>query len=388
MPLRIRNYGIAVLTTALAWLVDALLHERFAQSSGGLYIASALISTWIGGLGPGLLAMALTAAINLVFYDRPYLSLAVGVHGFDRLIFFTGLALIVSLLRRNQSLLTAVNSQLEEKVKLRTAALDESNQQLEAFCYTLAHDLRAPLRAIQGFADIIITDHGAGMDEHARTGLERIRNSAERMGRLVLDLLAYTDLTRADFRRQPVNLELISGDVFRIFADEITRTKAKVTMDLPAKWILGDPAGAERILLNLLENALKFTQPGCAPIVDISSERRAGSVRISVKDNGIGIDPKYRERIFGVFQRLSSPASSVETGIGLAIVKRSVEKMGGSVGVESEPGKGSCFWFELPEATPPQSIESGTQTESNRLPAQPADRWVHTNSPESSPELR
>lgn len=375
MPLRIRNYGLAVLTTAIAWGVDALLKERFMQSTGGLYVAAALISTWVGGLGPGLLAMALTAAINLIFYDRPYLSLAVGVHGFDRLIFFTGLALIVSLLRRNQIVLKEVNSRLEQKVEARTAALNESNRQLEAFCYTLAHDLRAPLRAIQGFADIIVTDYGAGMDDTARMGLERIRNSAERMGRLILDLLAYTELTRADFRKQPVDLEAVSTNVLRIFADEIARTKAKVTIDLPVKWILGDPTGAERILVNLLGNALKFTLLGRAPVIEISSERRGDNARVSVEDNGVGIDPKYRERIFGVFQRLSSAETSTGTGIGLAIVKRSVEKMGGTAGVESDLGKGSCFWFELPEAKPPG--EPGMQTA--QLPAQPAGQWVQSS---------
>lgn len=378
MPLRLRNYGLAVLTTAIAWGVDALLKERFMQSTGGLYVAAALISTWVGGLGPGLLAMALTAAINLIFYDRPYLSLAVGVHGFDRLIFFTALALVVSLLRRNQIVLNEVNSKLEEKVKTRTAALNESNRQLEAFCYTLAHDLRAPLRAIQGFADIVITDQGAEMNEHTRMGLERIRNSAERMGRLILDLLAYTELSRADFHRQPVDLEAICTKVLRVFADEIARTHAKVTIDLPIKWILGDPAGAERILVNLLGNALKFTQPGRAPVIEISSERRGGNARVCVQDNGIGIDPKYRDRIFGVFQRLSSATSSSETGIGLAIVKRSVEKMGGTVGMESEPGKGSCFWFELPGVSAPPPAESGTQTTTSQLPSQPADHWAQS----------
>lgn len=376
MSSQIKKYGLAVLLTALAWMIDILLKEHFPQSSGGLYIAAALISTWVGGLGPGLMAMALTGAINLIFYDRPYLSLSVGVHGFDQLIFFTALTLIVSVLRRKQAVLNEVNSQLEEKVKTRTAALQESNKQLEAFCYSLAHDLRAPSRAIQGFADMLVTDHGKELSEQVRLELERIRNSAERMGRLTLDLLTYTELSRADDKKQPVDLEVACRNVLRLFSDEIIRTEADVAVDISAKWVLGDPAGVERVLVNLLGNALKFTQPGRSPVIRLFADPRNRSVRISVEDNGIGLDTKYRDRIFGVFERLSPAGSTAGTGIGLAIVKRSIEKMGGTVGVESEPGKGSCFWFELPKAEPPYAPESGTRTISGQLPEQNAERLV------------
>jgi signal transduction histidine kinase len=341
--------------------VDILLETRFVESSGGLYVAAALVSTWFGGLGPGLTAIGLTAAINLVFFNHPDYSLAVGVYGVERLILFTVVALVVcwlaSRVRRNQEELTRLNAELEAKVGKRTAALNESNEQLEAFCYTLAHDLRAPLRAIQGFADLIVADHGAQLDSDGRAGLERIRNSAERMGRLILDLLAYTDLTRSDFKRQPVDLEKSCRVVFRMFADEIAEKKADVTDELRAKFVLGDPAGIERVLINLLGNSLKFVHPERFPRIHILSERKGANVRICVEDNGVGLDPKYRERIFGVFERLYPTGSPAGTGIGLAIVKRSVEKMGGTVGVESTPGERSCFWFELAEADSGNNVE-------------------------------
>jgi signal transduction histidine kinase len=230
------------------------------------------------------------------------------------------------------------------------AALNESNERLEAFCYTLAHDLRAPLRAIQGFADLVIMDHAAQLDRDGMAGLERIRNSAERMGRLILDLLAYTDLTRSDFRRQPVDLEKSCRVVFRMFADEIAEKKADVVDELRARFVLGDPAGVERVLINLVCNALKFAHPERPPRIHILSEQKGANVRVSVEDNCVGLDPKYRERIFGVFERLYPTGSPMGTGIGLAIVKRSVKKMGGRVGVESTLGERSCFWFELAEA--------------------------------------
>src|SRR6185437_15663407 len=201
MSLRIRYYGVAAFTTGLAWLVDVLLQEKFSESSVALYIAAALVTIWVGGLGPGLAAIGMTVSVNLIFFDHPNLSLAVGAHGFERIILFSGIALVmvslVERIRRNQRELTHLNFELENKVKERTAALNESNQQLEAFCYTLAHDLRAPLRAIQGFADLLIQDHGPELGVDVRASTERIRNSAERMGRLILDLLAYTDLGRA-----------------------------------------------------------------------------------------------------------------------------------------------------------------------------------------------
>ncbi len=359
MSSQIRKYAVAVLAVALAWAVDVLLEEKFSESSAGLYLAAALVSTWRGGLAPGLLAIALTISLNLVFANHRDLSLAVGAYGYERLMLFTGVALVVTSLadriRRNQQQLADLNAQLEDKVNQRTAALNESNRQLEAFCYTLAHDLRAPLRAIEGFANLLISDHGPKLDSETTAGVGRIRNSAERMGRLILDLLAYTDLSREDFQRTQVDLNLVARKILRVYSDEIERSGAEISVELPAAHVMADPAGVERVLMNLVANALKFSSPDRRLCVRICSEKEPPNVRISVVDNGIGIDPRYRERIFGVFERLSPQDNRTGTGIGLAIVKRSVEKMGGTVGVESVLGKGSRFWFSLaaaPQASP------------------------------------
>lgn len=346
---RIYAYELATLTTVLAWLVDIALGNRFSHSSGGLYIAAAFVSTWFGGLGPGLLAIGLTTAINLVLFDHPDLALAVGVHGFDPLLFFIVVAVFVTFIKHHQNVTNLLNTELEDKVEKRTAALNDANQQLEAFCYTLAHDLRAPLRAIQGFADIVITDCAAELSEDGKYAMERIKNSAERMGRLLVDLLAYARLTREDFRKQTVDVERVWQAVLQTYADEIRIRKAEISSDLSIKYIQGDPVGVERILVNLLGNALKFTHPERVPRIHLFSESRPPKVRIALEDNGIGLEPKYRERIFGLFERLGPTGGPGGTGVGLAIVKRSVETMGGKTGVDSTPGEGSCFWFEMPE---------------------------------------
>ncbi|HTL15777.1 MAG TPA: ATP-binding protein, partial [Patescibacteria group bacterium] len=298
----------------------------------------------------------LTIALNLAFANHPELSLAVGTYGFERLVLFTGVSLVVTALadriRRNHEQLAELNSQLEDKVKQRTTALNESNRQLEAFCYTLAHDLRSPLRAIEGFADILMADQGPKLDAESAARLRRIRNSADRMGRLILDLLAYTHLSREDFMKTSVDLNAATQRILRILGDEIQRTGAEISVELPESRVLADPAGVERVLMNLVANALKFAHPDRRPEVRICAEYEPPYVRVSVEDNGIGIDPQYRERIFGVFERLSPQDNPNGTGIGLAIVKRSIEKMGGTVSVESTPGQGSRFWFRLSAAPP------------------------------------
>src|SRR6185437_10868369 len=151
----------------------------------------------------------------------------------------------------------------------------------------------------------------------------------------IVDLLAYTRLTREDFRKQSVDLEQVWQTVLHIFADEIAIRKAEVSADFPVKYVQGDPVGIERILVNLLGNALKFAHPQRMPRIRLFTESKLPNVRIFLEDNGIGVEQKYWEQIFGVFERLCSRDGPEGTGIGLAIVKRSVEMMGGKTGVES-----------------------------------------------------
>lgn len=249
--------------------------------------------------------------------------------------------------RRVEEQIHQLNQELEERVRRRTQALEESNQHLEAFTYTVAHDLRAPLRAMQGFSQALIEDYAGRLDATGRDYVLRITNAAQRMDGLIQDLLAYSRLSRTQLKTEPVDLESVLDRVLMTFASEIRSKHALIEVGRPLPAVWAHPSTLEHVLANLVSNALKFVNPGTAPRVRILAEERGGTVCLSVIDQGIGVDPQYHERIFGVFERLHGPETFPGTGIGLAIVRKGVERMGGRVGVESQPGQGSKFWVKL-----------------------------------------
>ncbi|MHC1763521.1 MAG: CHASE domain-containing protein [Verrucomicrobiia bacterium] len=249
--------------------------------------------------------------------------------------------------RRVEEQIHQLNQELEERVRRRTQALEESNQHLEAFTYTVAHDLRAPLRAMQGFSQALIEDYAGRLDATGRDYVLRITNAAQRMDGLIQDLLAYSRLSRTQLKTEAVDLELVLDRVLMTFASEIRGKHALIEVGRPLPAVWAHPSTLEHVLANLVSNALKFVNPGTAPRVRILAEERGGAVCLSVIDQGIGVDPQYHERIFGVFERLHGPETFPGTGIGLAIVRKGVERMGGRVGVESQPGHGSKFWVKL-----------------------------------------
>jgi signal transduction histidine kinase len=220
---------------------------------------------------------------------------------------------------------------------------------LETFCYTVAHDLRSPLRAQQSFAQALIENYKDVLDADGREYTQRILRSAQRLDRLVHDLLTYSRLSRSELKFEDILLEKVVADVQKAQVDEIDKSGATVTSRAPHSVFAFEPT-LNLIVTNLLANALKFVKPGEGPKINIWSEERDGQVRLWVEDNGIGIRPDGLHKIFGVFQRLHPVDKYPGTGIGLAIVQKGVERMGGKVGVESEFGKGSRFWIELPSA--------------------------------------
>ncbi|BCL38598.1 CHASE3 domain-containing protein [Nostoc sp. MS1] len=243
---------------------------------------------------------------------------------------------------------------LEQRVAQRTIELQEANQNLEAFNYSVSHDLRAPLRTMQGFAQALLEDYGNQLDTFGQSYLRYIADGAMQMDTLITDLLAYSRLSRSEIQMQPTDLNVVVHQAIKQIEPQIQERQAQVTVDTPLLSVMAHPATLGQVIINLLNNAIKFVKPDVSPVVKIYSQEylQEGKswVKLWVIDNGIGIAPEHQERIFRVFERLHGVEIYPGTGIGLAIVRKALEKMGGSCGVESQLGKGSRFWIALPKA--------------------------------------
>ncbi len=232
----------------------------------------------------------------------------------------------------------------------RKADLESANHDLEAFAYTVSHDLRAPLRAIQGYATAFDLDFEKDLQPEAKKYLARISEASKRMESLLSDMLQYSRVSRTEIQLSPVSLQSAIGDATRELQADINQSQAEMVLEPPLPDVIANTMLLTQVLSNLLSNALKFVPNGIRPRVQVRAREHDGFVRVSVTDNGIGIPPEYREKIFGVFQRLHTEEEYPGTGIGLAIVQKAMLRMNGRVGVDSPSAGGSCFWIELPKA--------------------------------------
>ncbi len=239
--------------------------------------------------------------------------------------------------------------ELEATVSRRTAELNVSNAQLQTFVYSIAHDLRAPVRAMQGFAQLLVQDHSARLDEEGREYANYINEAAVTMNQLLEDLLSFSRLSQQDMALVPVSLEEAVRSAISACQPAPGAQPAQIRQVAPWPPVLAHAATLRQVLVNLIGNAVKFVADR-VPEVTLRSEQRSRQViRVWVEDNGIGIAPEFQERIFQVFERLHTTAYA-GTGIGLAIVQKGMERMGGRAGVVSLPGQGSRFWIELSRA--------------------------------------
>jgi PAS domain S-box-containing protein len=239
---------------------------------------------------------------------------------------------------------------LERVVAERTAELRDMIGELQGFSYSVSHDMRAPLRAMQSFASYLVDEYSDKLDEQGVNYLHQIMRSAVRLDRLIQDVLSYTRILNSKLPLERVDLDRLVRDLIEVFPNG-QPIKPEIQIKDPLPHVSGNEALLAQCVSNLLSNGAKFVSPGTTPHLEISAEAvDDASIRVWFKDNGIGIAPKNHNRIFGLFERIHSDTEYEGTGIGLSIVRKAIERMGAQVGFDSEPGKGSNFWIQLKRA--------------------------------------
>ncbi|MCS0616927.1 ATP-binding protein [Massilia kyonggiensis] len=257
----------------------------------------------------------------------------------------------VTELKRTQRELGDANLLLEQRIQARTEQLAEANMELRSFAHTIAHDLRAPLRNVQGYAAALLEDEAAALSATGTKFVRRILAVSQHMDRLVTDLLAYSQLSRAELRLQPVELDRVVQLALGDMETEIAAAGARIDAASTLPTVLGNEAVLVQVFVNLIGNAIKFVAPGVAPHVRIDAHVTADAAWVRIADNGIGIPEDKRERVFDVFERLHGEEQYQGTGIGLAIVKKGVERLGGTIRVEPSPA-GTVFRLCLQRPRP------------------------------------
>ncbi len=245
-------------------------------------------------------------------------------------------------------IINRIKKDIEEQ-KRSEEAIMQLNKELESFTYSVSHDLRAPLRIIDGYADILTTDYTAKLDEEGNRVLNIVKSNARRMGQLIDDLLNFSHIGRREIVRHYTDMtQLVKAVVDEQLAGTTVNYKIEIRQLEPA---FVDSSLVRQVWINLVSNALKYSQKKEQPFIEISSSKLGANIIYSIKDNGAGFNMKYADKLFGVFQRLHKPAEFEGTGIGLALVNKIVVKHGGKTWAESEIGNGSTFYFSIPADT-------------------------------------
>jgi signal transduction histidine kinase len=361
--------GFVLLAFAARTSLDPILHSELSFT---FFITSSILAAFFGGFGAGLYAMITGWLLADYFFVPPVGSIG----GYGKLEFISLLSdfgpaifalllieflhysrrkarrevearkLTESELSQAKQKLEENNAALESRVAERTAELQESIRFLEGFCYSIAHDLRAPLRAMQGFAFALDEEYTNHLDTTGKEYGNRIIKASQRMDKLLLDLLEYGRLSHSGLTIREIVTEGVIDHVVDRLKPVVGEKGAEIKIQRPLLNVQADALLLELILFHLIDNGLKFTRSGNKPLIELSTQDRGGFVRILVRDNGVGIEPRHQERIFRLFETLTPP-STMTTGAGLALVRKSVERMKGRLGVESQPGMGSTFWIEL-----------------------------------------
>jgi PAS domain S-box-containing protein len=273
-------------------------------------------------------------------------ELRMGSLNVDGQMLFLGLARDITERKQGERKIQELNAHLEKRVAERTAELEAANKELEAFSYSVSHDLRSPLRAIDGFSQAVLEDYGPQLPEEGRRYLRTVREGAQRMGRLIDDLLAFSRLGRAPLKEQKVDMVMLARGILNDLESVRADRKMEVSVaELPG--CEGDPALLRQVWINLLSNAFKYTSRCAAAVVEIGYQVEGGETVYFVRDNGAGFDMRYAGKLFGVFQRLHRADEFEGTGVGLAIAQRVIHRHGGRIWAEAAPNLGATFYFTL-----------------------------------------
>jgi len=368
---RLLRYGFSAACVAIAMgLALVFRHYRFREIAPPFNLAIA-VAAWYGGVGPSVLAVVLSAACFDYFFSPPVFSFAISREDFPSFFVFTAWALLIAsfagarrrieddLSRARDRLQVEVEQRkqregeirkLNQKLANRAAELESSNKELESFAYSVSHDLRAPLRHVVGFSELLQKQAASLLDDKSQRYIKTILDSAKKMGKLIDDLLSFSRIGRAETKKSLVNLEQLVKDVVSEIEQETRGREIAWKIDaLPVCY--GDRSMLMLVLANLVSNAVKFTRMRTRAEIEIGcADGDNDDLEVFVRDNGAGFDMQYANKLFGVFQRLHRADEFEGTGIGLATVQRIIHRHGGKVRAEGAVDQGATFYFSLPKA--------------------------------------
>ena len=365
------RYGFSVVGVAIALAATlALQHYAVRGVELPVFDLAIVVITWYAGTGPSILTVVLSSLCVNYFFTEPRYTFDITSEDLPYFLLFTASAAIVAwfvaVRRRIESDLRDARDHLQAEVVQRKRREDEiralnenlakrareleiSNKELESFAYSVSHDLRAPLRHVVGYSELLQRQASSLLDEKSRRYTQTILESAKRMGNLIDDLLAFSRIGRAETKETLVNLDqLVKEVVAEIGQDAAGRNIAWKVNPLPVCY--GDRSMLRLVIVNLLSNAVKFTGMRARAEIEIGCVDRENEVEVFVRDNGAGFDMRYMDKLFGVFQRLHLPEEFDGTGIGLATVRRIIHRHGGEVRAEGKVDQGATFYFSLPKA--------------------------------------